>query len=152
MNPVPAMLLPPPQQLELAALLYHEMLMRTFSQKSSETPLSEHLCTQVREFGAQMQWNIGRINSLLDFLLTYTLPDKKRKPARRHQLSGAQYDVSKASAPQSVADGRVRDRLPSITIDKQVSISLADTLAKNGVVPIRRLPHPLSHSATVSTL
>jgi hypothetical protein len=153
MNPVPAMLLPPPQQLELAALLYHEMLMRTLSQKSSESSLSEYICTQVREFGVQMQWNIGRIDSLLDFLLTYTLPEKKRKTARKNQFSGAQYAVPRFPAPsQSVTDRRARDRRSSIAIDKRVSISLADTLAKNGVVPIRRLPHPLSHSTTVSTL
>jgi hypothetical protein len=152
MNPVPAMLLPPPQQLELAALLYHEMLMRKLDQKSSETPLPEFMCTQVREFGAKMQWNTRRIDSLLDFLSKYNLPDKKRKKPRKNQFPGAQCAVPRSPTPQIIADGRARDHLSPMPIDRQVSISLADTLTKNGVVPIRRLPHPLSHSTTVSTL
>jgi hypothetical protein len=153
MNPIPTMLLPPPQQLELATLLHPEMLMRTLQHKSSETHLSAYICIKVREFGERMQWNTRRIDSLLNFLLTYTLPEKDRKTSRRKQFSGGQYAVSRfPTPPQSLANQRARDRSFSVTIDKQVSISLAETLVKNGVMPIRRLPHPLSHSTTDSKL
>jgi Helicase conserved C-terminal domain/DEAD/DEAH box helicase len=152
MNPIPNILLPPPKQLELAALLHPEMLMRTFLNTPPETSLSSYLCTKVKEFGEQMQWNTRRINSLLKFLLTYTLPEKRRITARKNQFSGAQYAVSRfPTTPESVAGRRARNQPSRVAIDKQVSISLAETLVKNGVVPIRRLPHPLSRLTTVST-